>query len=218
MLTLYIFKNMLSAQDINNGKPQDKPPGGLAVLISPHLKKLAKKSRPVRKEFYPSPEEFADSKTCFSDPLLEDKFTKTRGLVHKYQNRVLILLTLTCASYCRFCTRRRIVSDLKRGTITKKDIDKMINYLLKHPAVTEVIFSGGDPLTVPSLLEYAIKKMSPLKQIKIIRLHTRVPVSQPKLITPKILKIFKSIKRQPFYLSIHFEHPDELTSETISTI
>lgn len=210
---------MPSVQDINNNnKLEDKPPGGLAVLISPHLKKLAQKSPAIQKQFYPSFREHLVSSSSLTDPLLEDKFTKTRGLVHKYQNRVLILLTLTCASYCRFCTRRRMVSDLKKGVLTKKDLDKMAVYLLKHPAVNEVIFSGGDPLTAPLLLEYAIKKMSKLKQIKIIRLHTRVPVSHPKLISPKILQIFQMIKRQPLYLSLHFEHPDELTKETVEAI
>lgn len=203
---------------MNTAQTSDKPPGGLAVLISPHLKKLGQKSKAVKKQFYPSDEEIKVSETSFLDPLLEDAFTKTRGLVHKYQNRVLVLLALTCASYCRFCTRRRMVSDLEKGYLTTKDIDKMIAYITKHPLINEVIFSGGDPLTVPVLLAYAVKKMSLLPQIKIIRIHTRVPVSHPKLITPKILQIFKEISRQPLYLSIHFEHPDELTPETIAAV
>lgn len=208
----------INNQNENTNLADEQPPGGLSVLISKHLVSLAKKSPPVKKQFFPSLNEHVISRVSFVDPLLEEEFTKTRGLVHKYENRVLILLTLSCASYCRFCTRRRIVSDLEKGKLTHADIDKMVVYLKAHKNINEVIFSGGDPLTAPLLLEYAVNKITKIDNIKIVRLHTRVPVSNPRLITPKILKIFKSIKKQPFYLSVHFEHPDELTPETIEAV
>jgi lysine 2,3-aminomutase len=209
---------MTSASENDYQENEDKPPGGLQVLISPYLKRLSKKSRAVRKEFYPSESEKIVSRLSFVDPLLEDEHTKTKGLVHKYKTRVLILLTMTCASYCRFCTRRRIVGDLRKGTISPQDIDRMVLYLKKHHEVSEVIFSGGDPLTVPALLSLAVKKITQLTTIKVIRIHTRVPVSNPFLINQKILNIFKSVKKQPLYISIHFEHPDEFTRETVRAV
>ena len=193
----------------------------LAVKISDHLKKLAKQSPAVKNQFYFSNLELHQkgaglkSFNC-EDPLLEEKYEKTKGLIHKYRSRVLILLTLSCASYCRFCTRRRKVSEIKKGVITKADIQKMLAYLLKNPEINEVIFSGGDPLTVPKTLKYALKTFGRLAQIKIIRIGTRAPVSQPKLVTKDILAAIKKIK-QPVYVGIHFEHPDELTEETIET-
>lgn len=196
----------------------NKPPGGLMVSISSHLRKLAKKSPAVRKQFYPSAEEYSCTTSSFLDPLLEEKFTKTKGLVHKYPGRVLITLTASCAAYCRFCTRRRMVGDIEKGKLTKKDVDNMIGYLNSNPSINEVILSGGDPFTVPDLLIYAINKIKPLKQIKIIRIHTRIPVSNPKGVTPAILEAIRSIKKQPVYLSIHFEHPDELTKPTIKAV
>lgn len=190
----------------------------MLVKISKHLQKLARKSKAIKKEFYPSKKENEYSEEAFIDPLLEDKFIPTKGLCHKYPHRVLIELTMNCASFCRFCTRRRKVSDIEKGKLTKKDADRMIEYIKSRPEINEVIFSGGDPLMVPNLLIYALNKFSRMSQIKIIRLHTRVPVSDPRLLTKEILNAFSKIKKQPFYVSIHFEHPDELTPRTIKVI
>lgn len=191
----------------------------MLVKISKYLQKLAKKSKAVRKQFFPSLRENISSPGLSLDPLGEEKHKKVKGLIHKYPKRVLIELTLNCASFCRFCTRRREVSDVQKGKLSKKDIDKMIKYIRSQPEISEVIFSGGDPLTVPKLLIYALKRFSELKQVKIIRVHSRVPVSDPRLLTQKILDTFSKInKKKPVYLSIHFEHPDELTPQTIKAI
>jgi lysine 2,3-aminomutase len=198
-------------------KEKEDPPGKLAILISPYLKKLAKESEAIRRQFYPSEKENYCTDMAYSDPLLEDRFVKTKGLVHKYPNRVLIELTLSCASYCRFCTRRRMVSDLNKMVVTKKDIDNMVFYLINHQEINEVVISGGDPLMVPELLKYAVKKFETIKSLKIIRIHTRVPVSNPKLMSPDIYKTLKGIKKT-VYLSVHFEHPDELTKITLKVI
>jgi len=188
----------------------------LAEKISDHLKKLAKKSSAIHRQFYFSKEELQakEDNFCSVDPLLEDEHTKIRGLIYKYPGRVLILLTLTCASYCRFCTRRRCVSEIEKGNLTIADIDRMVEFLKKNKEIKEVILSGGDPLTVPPLLKYALKVFSALPQIKIIRIGTRAPVSNPKLVTDDLIRIIKKIP-QPVYVGIHFEHPDELTKETI---
>lgn len=191
----------------------------LKVQISKHLKKLAKKSPAVQKQFSPSPEENESSNRALIDPLLEDKNKKVRGLVHKYPKRVLIELTMNCASYCRFCTRRREVSDFEKGSISLVDIQKMVDYIKSVPSINEVIFSGGDPLVVPDLLIFALNKFIDLPQIKIIRVHTRVPVANPKMVTREILNTFKKVnKKKPLYLSIHFEHPDEFTPQTIKVV
>lgn len=200
-----------------NPQNDEQPPSKLAVLISPHLKSLAKKSKAVRTEFYPSPQEDCISNKAFLDPLMEDQFVKTRGLVHKYPNRVLIELTLSCASYCRFCTRRRMVSDIKKLMLTEKDIDNMYRYLKSRPDINEVVISGGDPFTVPATLKYALQRFDEVKSITIIRIHTRVPVSNPHLIRPAFYTVLKKIKK-PLYISIHFEHPDEITKPTVEVI
>lgn len=181
--------------------------------ITDHLEKLAKKSQAVRRQFYPSSLEEEDAVNSL-DPLLEEEHTKVRGLVHKYKNRVLLLLTLNCEAYCRFCTRRRSVSDVKGGVISPNDLENIIDYLKAHKEIKEVIISGGDPLTVPEILEKTLKEITKLPQIKIIRIGTRLPVSNPPKIDAKLLKILSIVKKQPLYILIHFEHPDEITKET----
>lgn len=190
----------------------------MLVKISQHLRKIAESSKAVRRQFFPSKEENCFSERAFIDPLLEDKFSPVKGLCYKYSKRVLVELTMDCASFCRFCTRRRKVSDIKKGLLAKKDIKKIADFIKSNPKINEVIFSGGDPLTVPDLLAFSLKKFSQLPRIKIIRIHTRVPVSDPGLLSKKVLRAVSAIKKLPVYLSIHFEHPDELTQETIEAI
>jgi len=191
----------------------------MLVKISKHLQKLAKKSKAIKKEFFPSEKEKIFSSHAFLDPLLEDKTEKVKGLIHKYPKRVLILLTFNCASFCRFCTRRREVSDIEKGKLSKKDIERMVEYVKSQPEINEIILSGGDPITCPKLLIFALNKFSKLKQIKILRVHTRIPVSDPGLLTKEILNTLSMAqKKKTLYLSIHFEHPTELTPETIKAI
>jgi len=170
-----------------------------------------------------------------TDPLKEEKKSPMKGLIHRYPNRVLILLTLNCAAYCRFCFRRRIVSDIEKGILSNSDLDKIVSYIersekqgsgakrtgsyiKKHPKIKEVMISGGDPLTQPEILEQFLKKISRLKQIEVMRIGTRLPVSDPQQINSNILRILKLVKKQPLYLLLHFEHPDELTPETKKAI
>lgn len=191
----------------------------MLVKINRHVKHLSASSLFVKRQFFPSDKEACHSCNSFVDPLLEDKNRRMKGLVYKYRGRVLVELTLNCASYCRFCTRRRRVSDVKRGLLTNEDLDNIISFVLSKKEINEVIFSGGDPLTVPKLLVSALSKFSKLPQIKIIRVHTRVPVSQPSFVKKEILDAFSLVgKAKAFYLSIHFEHPDELTPQTIGAV
>jgi len=190
----------------------------LACKVSAHLQKLAKKYQEIKRQFYPSEDEKKPTKgKGFVDPLLEEQFTPVKGLVHKYRNRALILLTMACASYCRFCTRQRSVSEIKKCQIFPEDLNKMVDYIKNHPQIREIILSGGDPLVVPKTLKMALEKFSSLAQIKIIRIGTRVPVSDPKLVTDDLLSVFRKVK-QPLYILIHFEHPAEITPETIGAI
>ena len=199
-------------------KEKEEPPGKLAILISPHLKKLARGSKAVHRQFYPSKEENCFTSRAYGDPLLEDRFIKTKGLVHKYPNRVLIELTLSCASYCRFCTRRRRVEEIKNSCLTKLQVEAICKFLETKSEISEVVISGGDPLAEEKELIYFISQLKKIKSIKIIRIHTRVPVSNPDQISQKFYESIAKIKKQAVYVSVHFEHPDELTKKTIEVI
>ena len=183
-----------------------------------HLDKLMKSSSALRRQFLVTPQEKESTNRAVNDPLLEDsKYHKTQGLVHKYNNRVLIVPTLTCFAYCRFCTRKRKVDDLKYK-LAPADIKKIVEYIKENKDNKEAIISGGDPLTQPKILIDLLNKLSKIDQIKIIRIHTRAPVSQPSAITPSIVKSLAKIKKQAVYVGIHFEHPDELCKETLQAI
>ena len=185
----------------------------LEFKVNSYLEQLAKKSRIIHKEFYSSKAEKIQTFRR-NDPLEEDRHMPVFGLIHKYPNRVLILLTLNCAAYCRFCTRRRSVSDIKKGEINITNLKEMAAYIRNHPKINEVILSGGDPFTVPNILINALHIFGNLKQIKIIRIGTRLPVSLPLSIDNNLLSILKNSHRKPLYILINFEHPDELTKET----
>lgn len=109
------------------------------------------------------------------------------------------------------------MTDLLKGQTTKKDVNNMAFYLEKHPEISEAIFSGGDPLTAPEMLIYALKRIGALAQIKIVRVHTRVPISEPRLMTEKMFQELEKVK-QTLYVSLHFEHPDEITPPTVKII
>ncbi len=190
----------------------------LATRLSPYLKKLVEKCPALYRQFVPSDKEEKDETRTKDDPLLEEHFTVTRGLVHKYGNRALILLTMNCAAYCRFCTRRRKVSDIEKGLITSKDLAAMVAYVKKHKEIKELIFSGGDPLTVPGLLRQALRAFAKMPQIKIIRVGTRLPVSNPAMVNKAVLNALREVKKQPLYLMVHFEHPAEITPLTVAAI
>jgi lysine 2,3-aminomutase len=169
----------------------------------------------IRKQFEISELEFDDQIIGNADPLREKEHEVMPAMVNKYGNRVLCLLTAECAAYCRFCTRRRLVSDIKRSRIDKSHVDTWADYLSAHPEVREVILSGGDPFIVDDeLFDYAFCEISSLDTIKVIRIGTRMPVSDPALVSNAKLNSIGRIA-QPVYVGIHFEHPAEITRETV---
>lgn len=190
----------------------------LTHKLTPHLTKLIKICPEIKRQFVYSKQEKYEEKLTFSDPLMEEHHTVVRGLIHKYRNRALILLTLNCAAYCRFCTRRRKVSDIQKGILSDRDINNIITYIKNHPEIKEIILSGGDPLTVPFLLQKILSRLSKLPQIRIIRIGTRLPVADPQKINYKLINILKIIKNKTVYILVHFEHPKEITEQTIVAV
>jgi lysine 2,3-aminomutase len=185
---------------------------------SGHIERLARLEPAVARQFVATDEELGHFPGQQPDPLLESEHEVIRGLIHKYENRVLCLLTAECAAYCRFCTRRRMVSDIERGRMGEGDIERWAEYLRANPSVTEVILSGGDPLFVGAdLLACALEKLSAVDTVKVVRIGTRIPVSAPELLTDDKLQAIRAV-RQPVYVGVHFEHPSELTDETVESL
>jgi lysine 2,3-aminomutase len=144
------------------------------------------------------------------DPLNEEADSPVPSITHRYPDRVLFLVTSQCSMYCRFCTRKRKVSDSRK--INSKWIQDGINYIAAHPEVRDVVLSGGDPLMVTDyVLERILSQLRAIPHVEIIRLGTKMPCVLPQRITPKLCRMLK--KYHPIYVNTHFNHPWECTPE-----
>lgn len=144
------------------------------------------------------------------DPLAEDRDMPVPGLVHRYPDRVLFLITEICSLYCRFCTRRRVI--LEKQSHIDRQIDRGIEYIKTHPEIRDVIISGGDALVVgEKLLESVLARLRAIPHLAVLRLGSRIPVVCPMRITPALVQMF--CKYKPLYFMTHFNHPAEITPE-----
>ncbi len=179
------------------------------VFITPYYLSLIKeKGDPIYRQIIPDEQELDNKELLYTDPLAEDRDSPVHNIVHRYPDRCLFLISHTCASYCRFCTRKRKVSDPDK--ICGEFIDEGIEYIRNHPEIRDVILSGGDPLMLSDKrLEGIIKKLRAIGHVEIIRIGSRVPCFLPHRITPRLANMLK--KYHPIYMNVHFNHPDELT-------
>ena len=183
-----------------------------AIGINPYYLSLIRKQRgPIWKQCIPDILEVIDE-IGRKDPLMEDKYTPIKGIVHRYRDRVLLVVSNMCAGYCRFCTRKRKIG-LKDKTVKKQEFRKAINYIKRHKYVRDVIVSGGDPLLIyDDMIEYYLKELRKIKHVQIIRIDSRTPCVLPQRITPRLCSIFK--KYHPIYFNTHFNHYYEITRES----
>ena len=144
------------------------------------------------------------------DPLNEEADSPVPSITHRYPDRVLFLITSQCSMYCRFCTRKRKVSDSTK--INARWIQGGLEYIAAHPEVRDVVLSGGDPLMVTDFaLERVLAGLRAIPHVEIIRLGTKMPCVLPQRITPKFVKMIR--KYHPIYVNTHFNHPWECTPE-----
>ena len=145
------------------------------------------------------------------DSLAEDRHSPVPGLVHRYPDRVLMLVTTQCASYCRYCTRSRIVGDPTQN-FNRSDHEAQLEYLRRTPQVRDVLISGGDGLTLaPKLFESILRGLREIPHIEIIRIGSRVPVFLPQRIDDELCAMLE--KYHPLWINLHFNHPNEITPE-----
>ena len=186
----------------------------LALGITPHFFNLIDREDPdcpIRRQVVPRIEESITASDEMLDPCGEDSNMPVPGLVHRYPDRVLLLVTDRCASYCRYCTRSRVVSGAGEQELTM-DLEGAFAYLEKHPEVRDVLLSGGDPLLLSdSKLDAILTRLRQIPTIEFIRIGTRIPIFLPQRITTDLLNVLK--KHHPLWMSVHSNHPKELTQE-----
>lgn len=167
---------------------------------------------PLRRTMVPVVDEFAFTPGELEDPLNEDGDMPVPGLVHRYPDRVLFLVTSFCATYCRYCTRSRLVGKTGEYHFNQAQYQRAVDYIARTPQIRDVLISGGDPLTMADdRIEWLLTQLRMIPHVEFIRIGSKVPAVLPQRITPELTSMLK--KFHPFWMSIHFMHPNEITPE-----
>ncbi|HEX2592126.1 MAG TPA: KamA family radical SAM protein [Rhizomicrobium sp.] len=195
--------------------------GPLPVGITPYYASLMSRtdaSEPLRRTHVTTNAEYTRMPGESDDPLSEDHDTVVPGLVHRYPDRVLFLTTGTCSTYCRYCTRARVVGNPGgEYQFSTKQWEKALAYLEEHTEVRDVLLSGGDPLTIgDDKLDWLLGRLRAIKHIEFLRIGTKIPMVLPQRVTSSLTRVLK--KHHPLFMSIHITHPNEFTLETTESL
>jgi len=184
-----------------------------AVAITPAMATLIDRNDPrdpIGRQFVPDPAELDVRPEENPDPIGDLAHSPVEGVVHRYPDRVLLKLTHVCAVYCRFCFRREMIGpDAK--PLTPRQLDAALDYIAAHPEIWEVVLTGGDPLVLSARrLKQMVSRLAAIGHVKVIRVHTRMPVADPRRITGELVRALKA-KGKATYVVLHANHARELT-------
>src|SRR4051812_25935686 len=186
---------------------------GYAVAITPAIADLIDRkdpNDPIARQFVPDVAELTTTPDERADPIGDDAHSPVEGIVHRYPDRVLLKLVNACAVYCRFCFRREMVGP-GQGALSAAKLDAALDYVRGHSEIWEAILTGGDPLVLSARrIGSAVRRLASIAHVKVIRLHTRVPVAAPERIDAAMVRALKSDKAT--FVVLHANHPRELTS------
>ena len=171
--------------------------------------------RALRRSVVPSTAELVRVYGESSDPLGEEGQSPVPGLVHRYPDRVLLLATGSCAAYCRYCTRSRSVGEGSEMAASRRRWQAALDYIAATPQIRDVLVSGGDPLTLPDeAIGWLLEGLRRIRHIEVIRIGTKTPAVLPQRITGALVALLR--RYHPLWMSLHFTHPAELTTEAIA--
>lgn len=189
--------------------------GQLPVGITPYYASLIDPEDaddPIRRTMVPTGGELIHTEQEAEDPLNEDGDMPVEGLVHRYPDRVLFLVTSFCATYCRYCTRSRLVGKTGEYHFNTKQFERALAYIEATPEIRDVLISGGDPLTMnDDKIDWLLTRLRAIPHVEFIRIGSKIPCVLPQRITPNLVSILQ--KCHPFWMSVHFMHPNEVTPE-----
>lgn len=187
-----------------------------AVTLPPALAALIDRNDPrdpIARQFVPHESELDRRPEELLDPIGDDAHSPVEGIVHRYPDRVLLKLTPICAVYCRFCFRREMVGPGKANALSPAALEAALDYIRSHAEIWEVILTGGDPLVLsPRRLRAVMKALGAIDHVKVLRIHTRVPIADPARITPDLVRALK-LKSKPTYVAVHVNHARELSPQ-----
>ncbi len=212
--TLEQMEQMLKLSDSERGAMELRGTM-LPVGITPYYMSLLDPEdpqQPLRRTVIPTSAEFTRTPGEADDPLGEEHHSPLPGLVHRYPDRVLLLAVDFCSTYCRYCTRSRVVGSGEIA-LNEKRLEATFEYLREHTEVRDVLISGGDPLSASDdRLDWLLGKLRAIPHIEFVRIGTKMPAVLPQRITPQLCRVLR--KHHPLWMSIHFTHPDECTPES----
>ncbi len=178
----------------------------VAALINP-----ADPTDPIGLQYLPSLEELETAPDEQADPIGDSVHSPVKGIVHRYPDRLLLTATHACAVYCRFCFRREVVGPGGAGGLTPTELDAALAYIAGHPEVWEVILTGGDPLVMsPRRIEDLVRRIADIPHVKILRVHTRLPVADPERVSEALVSALSG-SRLRLAVGVHVNHARELT-------
>jgi lysine 2,3-aminomutase len=181
-------------------------PQALADIIDPHDPR-----DPIARQFVPDAAELDAQPQELADPIGDDAHSPVEGIVHRYPDRVLLKLTPICAVYCRFCFRREMVGPGKANPLSRAALNAALDYIRSRPEIWEVILTGGDPLVLSARrLRTVMQELAAIEHVKVLRIHTRVPLAEPARVTAELVRALK-VKGKPTYVALHINHARELT-------
>ncbi|MFD1329740.1 lysine-2,3-aminomutase-like protein [Mycoplana ramosa] len=187
-----------------------------AVAITPAVAALVDASDPgdpIARQFIPDAAELTVLGEERADPIGDLAHSPVEGIVHRYPDRVLLKAVHVCPVYCRFCFRREMVGPAGLGTLTPEQLDAAIDYIATHPEIWEVILTGGDPLVLSARrLSDIMQRLAAVEHVKVVRIHTRVPVVEPERIDADLVAALKASGKTT-YVALHANHPRELTAQ-----
>ncbi len=190
--------------------------GSLPVGITPYYASIMGRDDPMealRRTHIPVGDEYLKTPGEADDPLGEDHDSAVPGLVHRYPDRVLFLATGFCSTYCRYCTRSRMVGEAGgEYRFSMSQWNQALAYIEAHPEIRDVLLSGGDPLTLADdKLDYLLGRLRAIRHVEFVRIGSKVPAVLPMRVTRSLTQVLR--KHHPLWMSLHFTHPAELTPE-----
>jgi lysine 2,3-aminomutase len=183
-----------------------------AVAISPAVANLIEHDHdPIARQFVPDVAELTTSADELADPIGDDAHTPVEGIVHRYPDRVLLKLVHVCPVYCRYCFRREMVGPHGRGTLSPAAVARALDYIRGNTNIWEVILTGGEPLLLSARrLRAVMRELATIEHVKIVRVHTRLPVVTPERVTGELVRAAKASGKAT-YVVVHVNHARELS-------
>jgi lysine 2,3-aminomutase len=186
-----------------------------AVAVTPALEALIDRTDPrdpIARQFVPDAAELDHKPEELADPIGDDAHSPVEGIVHRYPDRVLLKITHVCAVYCRFCFRREMVGPNKPNALSPEAFARALDYIRSDANIWEVILTGGDPLVLsPRRLRAVMTELAGIDHVKVVRIHTRVPIADPERITPELVRAMKASGKAT-YVAVHVNHARELSA------